>query len=292
MLKFSVLPARLFPGGAKAAQNEADKLFSPLGVVFSHHIRAALLVGQLDFALAHEAETTALSKLADLLESAEWYAPLIRPLLRNVRFLGERADADAAKKNEKGGKVEADIHLFRGLMAQLMKSHKEPTMCVINMLMSLYFKLNNLTSCKALVRTVESFPPASYASLAISQRVTYSFYIGRLAIFSSELSQAENSLSFAFTRCPKTAWKNKRQILLSLVPVRMLRGVLPSPNLLTKYKLQQLSGVVEGLRLGDLRLFNDSVVQNEAFFLHNGLWLLLERIKRLVIRMLVKKMSV
>ena len=49
-----------------------------------------------------------------------------------------------------------------------------------------YFRLNTLRMCKSLINAVNSPQFLSFDSFPASQRVTYRFYVGRLAIFDEE----------------------------------------------------------------------------------------------------------
>lgn len=54
---------------------------------------------------------------------------------------------------------------------------------IVNASIKIYFRLNTLRLCKNLMRTVESRQFAAFDSFPMSQRVTYQFYSGRLAVF-------------------------------------------------------------------------------------------------------------
>ncbi|XP_041128454.1 PCI domain-containing protein 2-like isoform X2 [Polyodon spathula] len=57
---------------------------------------------------------------------------------------------------------------------------------------------------------------------SMAQRVTYKYYVGRKAMFDSDFKQAEEYLSFSFQHCHRSSRKNKRMILIYLLPVKML----------------------------------------------------------------------
>lgn len=59
---------------------------------------------------------------------------------------------------------------------------------------------------------------------------------------------AEESLSYAFRNCPSYCARNKRLILIYLVPVKMFLGHMPSLDLLKRYQLQQFAVVVESVK--------------------------------------------
>ena len=58
--------------------------------------------------------------------------------------------------------------------------------------------------------------------------VTYRYYVGRLNMFEDQYEVAEENLEYALVHCHKDAVANKRRILRYLVPVKLLRGRLPT----------------------------------------------------------------
>jgi hypothetical protein len=63
------------------------------------------------------------------------------------------------------------------------KAKKLAALDIVNVSFKIYFRLNTLRLCKNLMRTVDSPQFASFDQFPISQRVTYKFYAGRLAVF-------------------------------------------------------------------------------------------------------------
>ena len=63
------------------------------------------------------------------------------------------------------------------------KSKKLATLEIIITLFKVYFRLNTLRLCKNLINAVNSRQFLPFESFPASQRVTYKYYTGRLAIF-------------------------------------------------------------------------------------------------------------
>ena len=57
---------------------------------------------------------------------------------------------------------------------------------VVNTMFKLYFKLNTLRNCKPCIQAVEN-PNFPFMSFPQSERVTYKYFAGRLAIFQDQL---------------------------------------------------------------------------------------------------------
>lgn len=55
---------------------------------------------------------------------------------------------------------------------------------LVNQLLKIYFRINKLHLCKALIRAIDASPYKEDFSL--SQQVTYKYYVGRKSIFDSD----------------------------------------------------------------------------------------------------------
>lgn len=120
--------------------------------------------------------------------------------------------------------------------------------------------------------------------------MTYNFYTGRISVYKDELGAADVALTAALRRCHKDHFRNRRTILKNLVPVRLHFGHLPSVSLLTKYRLEYYVPIVQAIRTGNIRLFNEAMRSNRALFIQNGVYLLLEKLELYVYRTLFKQM--
>uniref|UniRef100_S4R5C9 PCI domain containing 2 n=1 Tax=Petromyzon marinus TaxID=7757 RepID=S4R5C9_PETMA len=125
-------------------------------------------------------------------------------------------------------------------------SKKWGMLFLVNQLFKIYFKINKLHLCKPLIRAIDSSPLKDEYTKA--QRVTFKYYVGRKAMFDSDFKQAEEYLSFAFSHCHRSSQKNKRMILIYLLPVKMLLGHMPTLRLLKKYDLMQFADVTKAVR--------------------------------------------
>ncbi|XP_023570973.1 PCI domain-containing protein 2 isoform X4 [Octodon degus] len=158
---------------------------------------------------------------------------------------------------------------------------------LVNQLFKIYFKINKLHLCKPLIRAIDSSNLKDDYSTA--QRVTYKYYVGRKAMFDSDFKQAEEYLSFAFTHCHRASQKNKRMILIYLLPVKMLLGHMPTVELLRKYHLMQFAEVTKAVSEGNLLLLHEALARHETFFIRCGIFLILEKLKIITYRNLFKK---
>lgn len=81
-------------------------------------------------------------------------------------------------------------------------------------------------------------------------------------------------------------------ILQFLVPVKLLLGVMPSPQLIDAYALHEYTGLTDAIRCGNLRLFNEYLDKYQEQFIQQGVYLLIEKLRLVVMRNLIKKVYV
>jgi hypothetical protein len=105
-------------------------------------------------------------------------------------------------------------------------SKKVGVLYIVNQLFSMYFQLNTLRLCKNLLKPVES--RNIHESGSMGEMVTYRYYVGRLNMFEDQYELAEQNFDYALKHCHKSSVANKKRILNYLVPVKLLRGRLPT----------------------------------------------------------------
>ncbi|MEJ1283715.1 hypothetical protein NN561_014690 [Cricetulus griseus] len=85
--------------------------------------------------------------------------------------------------------------------------------------------------------------------------------------------------------------KNKRMILIYLLPVKMLLGHMLTIELLRKYHLMQFSEVTKTISEGNLLLLNQALAKHKTFFIRCDIFLILEKLKIITYRNLFKKVN-
>ena len=100
------------------------------------------------------------------------------------------------------------------------------------------------------------------------------------------LRQAEDHLLWAFTNCHYQATRNLQQILHYLLPLRLLRGQLPSESLLASFpQLDQLyNPFLVAIRTADLKGYDAALLAGQKRLVESGVWLILERGREVVVR--------
>lgn len=231
-----------------------------------------------------------------------WMVPALIVVCKNTHKVALAADKENTNPTQKNAKLQSAVQLLQDSYSKTFNdrteyqpkapfdtegSKKAGVLAVVNELFAMYFRLNLLRLCKNLIRPVE-IRKLNETGL-MSQMVTYRYYIGRVNMFEDQHELAEKNLDFAFDHCHRNSVHNKKCILRYLVPIKLYRGRLPTPYLLEKYGLTEFIPLVEGIRKGDLRTFQDGLVKYQDRFIRQGTYLLLEKCKTVVYRNLFKR---
>jgi len=240
---------------------------------------------------------TAVARFMTDNKDQNWMLPLMNTAVLELRLQSVAADTRSTRAGlTKPGELlektaDALMSCFRVCAADTRAGENETKrwglLYLVNQFFKIYFKINKLNLCKPMIRAVEAL--SFKDQYPISQLVTYKYYTGRKAMFDSDYKGANEALSFAFQRCHRRMFKNKRRILIYLLPVKMLLGFIPKRSLLVKYKLKEFVDLVQAVRLGNVKLLNETFVENERFFIGAGIYLLLEKLKFVAYRNLFKK---
>ncbi|XP_062907316.1 PCI domain-containing protein 2 isoform X1 [Mobula hypostoma] len=272
----------------------------PYDEMVAAHLRCAFAVANHDFVEAYKYQTNVVQSFLKAFQAHKeenWALPIMYAVALDLRIFANNADQQLGKKGKgkMGDTLEKAAELLMSCFrvcasdnrAGIDDSKKWGMLFLVNQLFKIYFKINKLHLCKPLIRAIDSSNLKDEYSMA--QRVTYKYYVGRKAMFDSDFKQAEEYLSFAFRHCHKTTQKNKRMILIYLLPVKMLLGHMPTVLLLRKYDLLQFSDVTKAVGEGNLLLLNEALSKHEAFFIRCGIFLILEKLKIITYRNLFKK---
>eukprot|EP00741_Cyanophora_paradoxa_P010679 tig00020538_g10321.t1 len=274
-----------------------QRLGPPYDDVVANHIRfvQAMAAGDFRQAYDHQASTVAAFHEA-LKQETMWLLPVLHQLNFDLRLVAEKADQELVASGSKPTKLNDTPRLLQKGFSicatdrnSLDQSKKWGALTVINALFKIYFKLNTLRLCKNVIRAVDSPGFPDLERFPVAQKVTYKFFVGRLAMFEDNYRKAEEDLLYAFTHCHKEKTRNKRLILQYLVPVRLLSGHLPSHRLLEKYSLLQYEDLCQAVRTGNLKLFSDTMTANHELYVRQGVYLILEKCKIICFRNLFKR---
>ncbi|KAI1716374.1 PCI domain-containing protein [Ditylenchus destructor] len=270
------------------------------------HLQTLYFISRGDWAEACAAQTSILQlfnrEILQKEKDANWFMPILYIICSDLRLISIVADSNRSAVRRR--KTEA-ASFYEEAAAPIMESYR---MCVAesrlapettkkiailnltNQLFRIYFKINRLHLLKPLIRSIDHVGDL-YDFFSTADKITYNYFLGRKAMFDMDLSLSEKSLSFAFENCPSSHKRNKRAILMYLIPVKMFLGHMPTAQLLSFYNLEQFLSVVTSVKDGNLRQLNEALQEHQHFFIKCGIFLMLEKLKVVTYRNLFKKVA-
>ena len=285
------------------------------GEVFQYYILARNSLFTQDFSNTFEFLTKSFKALIELIKDAKdenWQLPVLFRVSVDLRLLAYVCDSKkqkqqltetSSKDTGEGGSSEDNEYAektaeclmlsFRNLCTDTRSdsqvSKRWGMMHIVNQLFKIYFKINKINLCNPLKRVIEN--SGLKDSFPRSHQIVYKFYVGRQAMFENDYETASNYFDYAFKNCPARYKKNKKIILVYLIPVNMLRGYMPKQNLLLKYDLKPFVEIVNAVKQGNILKFNKDMLEYEDFFIENGVYLFLEKLKMTTYRNLFKTLA-
>ena len=265
-----------------------------------------LVIQQGDAIECFAAQSTLHSSLNHLLHSSpgNTLIPLVHATCRTTHKIAIQADRQNALTSQRNdhARLESAVTLLQESFSKTLNDRKEMipgaslssegskkvgVLYIVNQLFAMYFRLNTLRLCKNLLKPVES--RNLHKSGNKGDLVTYRYFVGRLYMFEDMYDLAEFNLEYALKHCHKNSVGNKKRILNYLIPVKLVRGRLPSIKLLEKYNLVEYIPLVLSMRRGDLKTFHATLQLNQDEFIRRGTYLLLEKCKSVCHRNLFKR---
>ncbi|XP_037033737.1 PCI domain-containing protein 2 homolog isoform X2 [Bradysia coprophila] len=250
-----------------------------------------------NYMAAYKSQTMCAKAVVEILKQLKeenWCLPIMYVICLDLRLLAQRCEG--VGNTSKPGEIlesaaECLMACFR-VCAVDNRSSDEDTkrlgmLNLVNQLLKIYFRINKLNLCKPLIRAIDS--SAYKDQFPLSQQITYKYFVGRKAMFDSDYRSADEFLSFAFQNCHRKFPKNKRLILIYLVPVKMLLGYMPRKEVLERYDVLQFHELASAIKDGNVRRFDEVIQRHETFFIEHGIYLIVEKLKTIGYRNLFKK---
>ncbi|XP_015786123.1 PCI domain-containing protein 2 [Tetranychus urticae] len=275
-------------------------------IIFGH-IHCCFLLANGDYIYAYKEQANCvgmLSKALATMKEENWMVPVICVMARDLRLLAIAADIQNGHKNSGKSRdglyipneylekaAEPLMSMFRAVAndcrTTMEKSKRIAMMNLVNQLFKIYFRVNKLHLCKPLIRALDNANIMTYFTKA--QKVTYFYYLGMKHMFDSDYKNADKMLSFSFANCHSSSRKNKRLVLIFLIPVKMLLGVMPTQKLLEKYNLMPFAPVTQAVKEGNLNALDNALETYSDFFWKYGIYLILDKLKIIAYRNVFKK---
>eukprot|EP00475_Leptophrys_vorax_P025720 TRINITY_DN3598_c0_g1_i1.p1 TRINITY_DN3598_c0_g1~~TRINITY_DN3598_c0_g1_i1.p1 ORF type:complete len:274 (-),score=90.44 TRINITY_DN3598_c0_g1_i1:42-863(-) len=189
-------------------------------------------------------------------------------------------------------------------MIQDRRSEGESTtgglLFVVNHMLKVAFKINNFRFAQNAITSVQASNFPSIDQFPMSQRVTFLFYHGKFLIYKERYAEAESCLDEAMHMCydgvskdEEVSYRNRRRILMSLVPLKLLLGKMPKKKeVLVEYKLHVFEDVCKCLKQGLVKEYDLLLEKYFMSFLKHGIVAMMENLRKFVFRSLLKKVYI
>ena len=165
-----------------------------------------------------------------------------------------------------------------------------------NICLKLFFHCKKLRSAEQIFGNIyQQSPPL--ACFPASQRVTFLFYLGRYLFANNHFYRALLALQAAYDQCHERCVKQRRTILIYLIPANIIMGRFPTANLFLRPEAaglqERFNPLCQALQRGDLAAFRSILdIENEEaqWFLQRRILLPLQnRCEVIVLRSLARR---
>ncbi|KAK0190618.1 hypothetical protein F5146DRAFT_1137436 [Armillaria mellea] len=235
-------------------------------------------------------------------ENRGWTLPALFSILRDLRDLAFDADSFAKYNNLKSESMEEAARVIAKAFGNCMTDRTSPlnesrkwgVYYVVGLILKCYFRASHLLLIKVpLLHDPNSdIPPLQLYPR--SHQVTYRYYIGMLSFLNEDYAKSEEELTLAFYQCHTRAQSNQERILTYLLPLRILKGHLPSQELMDRFPtLKELyHPFLTAIRTGDVSGYDRALDHHEKTLLDLNLWITLEKARELCLRGLFRRVWV
>ncbi|KAJ6462676.1 hypothetical protein C8R47DRAFT_1026908 [Mycena vitilis] len=237
------------------------------------------------------------------IENRGWTLPTLFSILRDLRDLAHDADWHAKVHSEQCECMVEAARIVARAFSNCMTDRNSPAdesrkwgvYYVAGLAMKCHFKVKRISLTKNIIKVLEN--NADIPALELyprSHQVTYRYYIGMINFLNEEYVKAEQELTLALYHCHVDAYENQVRILAYLIPLRILRGHLPSDELMYRFPIlaDVFAPFVTAIRTGDIAAFDSALQLREARLIELNLLLTLEKARELCLRELFRRVWV
>ncbi|KAF8138995.1 hypothetical protein EV363DRAFT_1208984 [Boletus edulis] len=236
-------------------------------------------------------------------QNTGWTLPALFSTLRDLRDLAFDADFHAKVNGQSSECMESAAGVVAKAFSNCMTDRTSPPdqsrkwgiYYVVGLIMKCYFRVKRISLSKNILRALDANPDIPpLAAYPRSHQVTYRYYLGMLSFLNEDYAKAEQELTLAFYHCHIQAHRNQERILTCLIPLRILRGHLPSRILLDRFSVldELFSPFIAAIRTGDITAFDAALDHWERRLVELNLWITIEKARELCIRGLFRRVWV
>ncbi|KAH6562706.1 hypothetical protein BASA60_011028 [Batrachochytrium salamandrivorans] len=224
--------------------------------------------------------------------TAAWHRPLFEAICSFVVGQSLLLDDNLKKRGKSPvqcGLVQTALNDFiRDCLRRVQAGSESGLLLAANAVFRMSFESGELHVCTTVISQIEMQAGRvfNYTDFPKSDQVTYYYQIGKLKLRYHDFIMADHYLSHAAQLCTVQNFSAKRAILSYQIVARIVRGCLPSNQLLHKYNLSnQFSELVFHIRTGNHRAYMQALDRNSGWFMQRCTYMIMkERVKLLMYR--------
>ncbi|GAA5899076.1 hypothetical protein JCM6882_004611 [Rhodosporidiobolus microsporus] len=184
----------------------------------------------------HEVVTALYRYLIDSRDtSTGWALPVLYQVCRDLRGVATKADQKLVAQGQKAIKLEDASRLLQKCFSCCLNdrapepstSRKKGTYYLATLLFKTYFQLNSTALCRNIIRGIGAVDLPPLSTFDKAHQVTYTYYMGVFAFLREDYGEAERLFTNALAETHRKVGRNIDRILDYLIPLLLLRGVLP-----------------------------------------------------------------
>ncbi|KAJ3736189.1 hypothetical protein DFJ43DRAFT_707720 [Lentinula guzmanii] len=294
---------------SNATQETLDRAYkgairSPWDDIAIKYVLTCSCVAKRKFQEAYrEHSALVVSFLRFFTENRGWTLPALFSVLRDLRDLAFDADFHAKYNGGNSECMEDAARKIASAFGNCITDRQSPpeqsrkwgVYYVVGLVLKCYSRLKRIALSKNILRALEAnrdIPALS--EYPRSHQVTFRYYLGMIHFLNEEHTKAEQELTLAFYHCHVGAQANQERILAYLLPLRLLRGHLPSDELMKRFPVlsEMFTPFVNAIRLGDIAAFDRALERWESKLVDLNLMLTVEKARELCLRGLFRRVWV
>lgn len=157
---------------------------------------------------------------------------------------------------------------------------------VVNELNKIYFRIGSPLLCSNILANLNQVSSLSLSQYPMAQQLEYRFILARYYLMKNQIVRSFDNLAWCYAHSLRLANDhNNIRILRYLIPMGLLVGKLPSPQLLDSIPefRKYFRNLVRHLRNGDHCNYQLELLLHQHYFRQHGLLFLLQQQARIVI---------
>ncbi|EDO07872.1 PCI domain family protein [Babesia bovis T2Bo] len=224
-----------------------------------------------------------------------WLVPSLHTLCNLVSRIGlmaDRSSEDSGEDEDKDKYMKQVLSNIRSKMGRVRGDVTRHPAYIILLCHSIKgcIQLGNMQMAAGFLKTIESHI-INYSRAFRGPLINYRYYLGKLHMQKGDYQEGDEHLSWAFSNTLPNSIKMRKQILECIVVVRIGLGKLPSMQLLQKYDLGAYCDIIRAVKLGDIKLFTETIERHFDTFTSQGTVLCVEQLKYIAYRSLIKNVK-